>query len=77
MIIKNKLKKIIIILSSILLLFLIIITIKNIYEDYKKAKELEELKQIVVQYNSIKQFNNIQEVALYLNCELIEVEEVD
>lgn len=74
-IIKNNRKKIIMILISIILLFLIIIASISIFQDNKKEKELEQLKQVVAQYSSIEDFKSIQEVALYLDCKLISIEE--
>ena len=71
--IDNRLKKIIIIASIIILLFLIIIAIVKINQQRKLEEQLEQLKQTVKQYDSIEDFQNMQEVALYMDCELIEV----
>ena len=74
-IVKNNRKKIIIIAVSIILLFLITIAGISIYKDNKEQKELEQKKEIVKQYTSVSQFNDIQEVALYLDCKYIGIED--
>ena len=57
------------------MLFLITIAGISIYKDNKEQKELEQKKEIVKQYTSVSQFNDIQEVALYLDCKYIGIED--
>ena len=72
---KRNYKKFIIVLLSIILLFLITIVIIHIYKGAKHKKFLEQETQRVKQYTAITDFQSMQEVALYANCDFIKQED--
>lgn len=68
--IKNH-KKTFIIISIIILLFLITIIAINVHNDKKRKEFIRQETERVRQYSAITDFQNLDEVALYLNCKLI------
>lgn len=76
-IVKDSRKKIIMICIFCILLFLIVIISIKIYQGNKQKKEMEELRHQVLGYSSIEDFKSVQEVALYLDCELIGIEDCE
>ena len=71
---KTNKKKIIIIFSIVLLLFLITILLIRNNQNKKQQEYIKQEQQRVKQYTSINSFQNIEEVALYLNSKFIKQE---
>lgn len=67
-------KKIIIIFSTVLLLFLITILLVRNNQNKKEQQYIQQEQQRVKQYTSIQSFQNLEEVALYLNSKFIKQE---
>lgn len=67
----KKHKKAFIIISIIILLFLITIIAVNIHRDKKRQEFIRQETERVRQYSAITDFQNMEEVALYLNCKYI------
>ena len=77
MIINKKMnnKKIIIIVVLVILLFLITIIIRNVHQSKKQQEFIEQEIRRVKQYTALTDFKSIDEVALYLDYNLIKQEE--
>lgn len=67
---KQKIKKILKIIIPIILILLVLIVISRAIEKAQKQKEIEKVKQ----YTSIEDFETIEQVAMYFDCEYIKEE---
>ena len=72
---KKDYRKLIIISLIILLLFLITIIIVNYNKKIKEQKAWEQEVERVKKYTALTDFQNIEEVAMYLNCKFIKQED--